>query len=191
MKYIDIITSQGITQNLLAIDLVFENTSDATINLSGENLNNLAGMTKLSEAINFLDNLSDTGIGSGSSLTLYDEDGNIYNNIEKLIFDEVIITGNKEATVMLDSSLDRALNNINSNRAVYEGVPSKTHIFNHNLDTEFLKIDVWVQETVGWQNSIVPVTIIDNNSLKVLISKEKAVRIILEDISTITKTFGI
>jgi len=189
MRYIDITTTSGIVQNVLAIDLEFELLSDSSIILSKTHLKNLAGMNKLDEAMEYLDNLT-SSISEGS-LTLFDENGQSYSNISKIIFDEVIVTGDREATVFLDGSLDNTINNINNNKSIYEGIASKLHIFNHNMDSEYLNINVWVYEEIGWQNSIVPITILDNNSVQVQLSIAKPIRIIIENINNISKTFGI
>ncbi len=190
MRYIDV-TTGTLTQNLLAVDLRFKVTSDSLIQLTGENYNNLANASTLDEAMSVLDGLvGGTGTGNGT-ITLIDEDGAETPNISKIVFDEVIVTGVNEATVSLDGNLDRVIQNINDNTVIYEGVPSLSHIFVHNLDSEFFKFDVWVEEIIGWQNSIVPITIVDNNTVRVDLTEEKSVRIILSDINNITKTYGL
>jgi len=186
MRYIDV-TTGTLTQNLLAVDLRFKVTSDSLIRISNNMTQNLSGVSTLDQAMNVLDNFS----GNSGSLTLLDEDGVETPNITKIVFDEVIVTGVNEATVSLDGNLDRVVQNINDGTVIYEGVPSLVHEFIHNLDTEFFKFDIWVEEDIGWQNSIVPITIIDNNTVRVNLTEERSVRIILSDINNISKTYGI
>jgi hypothetical protein len=87
--------------------------------------------------------------------------------------------------------VERVINNINDNNVMYEGAVNVQHIFNHNLDTEFFQYNIWVLETAGWQNSIVPITIINENTVQVDLSPARACRIILQSIENISKTYGI
>lgn len=153
MRYIDVLVN-GITQNILAIDLVFESTSAQNIRLHDTYSGNLTGVNNLNSALRLMDNFSG---GSGIDNT----------------------------------ALDRTINNINDLTILYEGAPALVHMFVHNLDTEYLKFNIWVEEVSGWQNSIVPITIIDNNRVKVELTEPKSVRIIVEDISDISKTYGL
>ena len=90
-----------------------------------------------------------------------------------------------------DTSIDNVINNINDSTVLYEGSANLNHIFVHNMNTEFFKYDIWILEDVGWQNSIVPITIIDENTVKVELSQPKSCRIILQNIKNITKTYGL
>ena len=194
MRYIDVDTN-GLTQNLLAVDLRFKQVSDTLINLTGTNTNNLAGANNLAEAMEILDNfVGGEGTGGGlvdGTITVIDEDGNETGGITKIVFDEVIVTGVNEVTVGLDGNLDRVVQNINDNTVIYEGIQALTHIFTHNMQTEFFKYSVWVEEEAGWQNSIVPITIVDINTVKVELSQAKSVRIILENLNDVSKTYGL
>ncbi len=189
MKYIDITTNASpFTQNVLAMDLIFETTTDANINLSSHS-KNLKNMHTLSDAMLYLDNLSLSAVSSGSgTISIQDQNGVSYNP-SVIVFDEV--NQINTTTVNVTGSLDRVINNINDRTVIYEGAAATSHTFNHNLNSEFLKINVWVKETVGWQNSIVPITIVDQNTIIVLVSVAKQIRIIVEDINHISKTYGI
>lgn len=88
-------------------------------------------------------------------------------------------------------SINNIIDNINNSYLVYEGEPNTIHIFIHNMDTEFFEYNIWILESVGWQNSIVPITIIDKNTVKVELSKAKSCRIILQKITNISKTYNI
>jgi len=90
-----------------------------------------------------------------------------------------------------DASLDSVVKNINDNTLLYEGTSAKQHLFIHNLNTEFLNYSVWVLESIGWQNSIVPVTIIDQDQVLVELAQPKSCRIILNSITDISKTYAI
>lgn len=154
MKYIDIITSEGITQNVLATDLIFKSVSASTITIKNYS-GNLVNASNLEDALDILDSVVGTSTGTS------------------------------------DESLDRTINSINDRTKVCEGVAALSHTFIHNFDSEFLKIDVWVEEDIGWQNSIVPITIVDSNKVRVDISLPKSVRIIVENINDVTKTYGL
>ena len=91
----------------------------------------------------------------------------------------------------IDKTIDNVINNINDSTVLYEGSANLNHIFVHNMNTEFFKYDIWILEDVGWQNSIVPITIIDENTVKVELSQPKSCRIILQNIKNITKTYGL
>ncbi len=154
MKYIDVITSEGITQNVLAADLLFKTQSSSTINIKNYN-GNLEGALNLSDALDKIDVLVGGVVGTS------------------------------------EESLDRTINSINDRTKVYEGVAALSHTFIHNFDSEFLKIDVWIEEDIGWQNSIAPITIIDSNKVRVDITSPKSVRIIIENINDVIKTYGL
>jgi len=156
MRYIDVITSGNIKQNVLAIDLIFKTSHSSTITVK-QYTGNLKNTHNLEQALDKLDVLTVTGeAGSGSS-----------------------------------ESLDRTIKSINDRTKIYEGVKALEHIFIHNFDSEFLKIDVWVEEEIGWQNSIVPITITNSNTVIVKTTSAKAVRIIVENINDVTKTYGL
>ena len=162
MRYIDV-DVEGITQNLLAADLVFKTQRDSLINLSDNYSGNLTGATNINEAMSILDSFTG-GDGTG------------------------VVT---ESDPIARAELTRTINNINDMIVAYDGALASTHIFTHNLDTEFLKCTVWVNEDQGWQNSIVPITIIDPNTIRVEVSYPKEVRIIVQNINDISKTYGI
>ena len=190
MKYIDVIINE-LTENLLAVDLKFKRHADTLIKLTGNQTKNLAGITDLSGAMEVLDGFSG-GDSVDGRITVIDDEGLETPDITRIVFNEVVVTGINEVTVgSNDSSIDNVVNAINDRVVIYEGVLSLEHIFIHNLNSEFFKFNVWVQESVGWQNSIVPITIVDNNTVKVELSIAKPVRIILENINNISKTYGI
>ncbi len=164
MRYIDI-TVNGIIQNVLALDLVFQRTDASNILTGTEHIKNLINTTNLKEVVERIDSMvlpsgGDPGTGSG------DADA-------------------------VEAALDRTIENINDLIVLYEGVPALLHTFAHNLDTEYIKFDVWVEETQGWQNSIVPITILDNNRVQVQLAQPRSVRIIVESIDEISKTYGL
>jgi len=185
MRYIDI-TTDNITQNLLAIDLEFQSILSNNILLDkSKNVKNLKDATTLDDVVAYVDLLNQN---SSSNLNYIDSKG-IYYNPENIIFDE--IEEIDTTTIKVTGSLQRVVNNINDSIAIYEGEAANLHEFNHNLDSEFLKINVWVKEDIGWQNSITPITIIDPNNIIVQLSKPKKVRIIIDDIKNISKTYGL
>jgi hypothetical protein len=85
--------------------------------------------------------------------------------------------------------IDNIVNNINDSIVFYEGSENTEHVFVHDLNTDIFKYDIWVLEEAGWQNSIVPITIIDLNTVKVELTALKSCRIILQDIRDISKTY--
>ena len=102
------------------------------------------------------------------------------------------------------SNISQALTIINNNGGVggsggsgvsggvaFEGANSNEYIFNHEQGSEFLDISVWVLEDVGWQNKIVPITIIDQDNIKVQLPTVQSCRIVVQNIQNITKTYGI
>jgi hypothetical protein len=99
-------------------------------------------------------------------------------------------TGTGTGTGTDTAALDRTISNINNNTVMLETVGTIIN-FNHGLNTEFFKYSIWVLEENGWQNSIVPITIIDNNTVRVELYEDKSIRIILEKIEDITKTYGL
>lgn len=98
---------------------------------------------------------------------------------------------NDTSTGVNATSIDNIINNINDNTLLYEGSENLNHVFIHNMDTEFFRYDIWILEDIGWQNSIVPITIMDENTVKVELSQPKSCRIILQNIENITKTYGL
>jgi len=102
--------------------------------------------------------------------------------------DELNLTGTGAGGSL---NLDNTIKNINNQTVFYEGTSSKIHIFNHQLNTDIFKHDIWILETDGWQNSIAAMTIVDDNNVKVQLPIAKQCRIILQDIKDITKTYNI
>lgn len=99
----------------------------------------------------------------------------------------------EEVLEYIDTSYDvnEVVKYINDSTIFYEGSPSIEHIFTHNLNTNIFKYDIWVLESAGWQNSIVPITIIDNSSVKVELTDAKSCRIIVQDIQDIPKVYNV
>ena len=195
MKYIDVIINE-LTENLLAVDLKFKVQADTLVKLTGTPTKNLVGITDLASAMEVLDEFSG-GDAVDGRVTIIDGEGIETPDVTRIVFDEVVVTGVNEVTVSTgtgtvdETTIDAVVNSINDRLVIYEGIAALEHIFIHNLDSEFFKFNVWVEETIGWQNSIVPITVVDNNTVKVELSQPKPVRIILENINDVSKTYGI
>ncbi len=193
MRYIDVIINE-LTENLLAVDLRFKVTVDTLIKLTGNKNKNLVGVDNLQGAMDVLDSFSG-GDSVDGRVTIIDGEGLETPDVTRIVFDEVVVTGVNEVTVQTGSvdenTVDAVVNSINDRLVIYEGVSSLEHIFVHTLDSEFFKFSIWVEETIGWQNSIVPITIVDNNTVKVELSQARPVRIILENINDVSKTYGL
>lgn len=153
MRYIDI-TLNGITETLKASDLRFKTQIEDTINIRSRN-KNLIGMNNLSQALDYLDDLSVSSVGGGDSI-----------------------------------ELDQTILSINSRIKSYESGPQFIHEFKHDMNTEYLKYDIWVYDN-GWVNNIVPIRIIDQDTVEVQLTRELSCRIILTNINDITKTYNI
>lgn len=88
-------------------------------------------------------------------------------------------------------SLDKTINSINSRIKSYEAGPKLNHVFAHNMQTEYFSYSIWVYQNNNWINNIVPIRIIDQDTVEVVLSEELSCRIILTNINDVTKTYNI
>jgi len=186
MKFIDV-EYNNVSENVLAETLLFQNTADSLVLLSNMN-NKLSASNNLNDALKVIDNLEDMDITSS-----YDDV--TYKNINHLVFNNVELVGENKLKINnpADENLDainNIVNNLNDQIVIYEGDEAMSHTFIHNLDTEFFTMSIFVKNVIGWQNNIVPVTIIDQNTIRVDLHEPKKIRMILNKIDNISKTYG-